>query len=317
MKNYRKPILAALCATLGGCAGAPGIPPGDTGETDTGSIVRLLPGYYSNYAQMHDLGADGPVTDINIRQLKTASEIVFLFTSELRGQDVASYDLYWLSNDRRTRQAAFHFSRLTQDELSLPMQETLSIARQRVVPGCALPVKRAGDRFEGQTDPATCVFEDPMQGRTSLVRSLSINGEALTIKNRVAASKAGEDGGEASLVLQRHHGYVGWASIRLEPVTQQGEPGAWQLSLVFNARDDGRIVDLYDPQMAPMAFGLQLARLPRFEGEPAYFKLSVINQANGQTQAYQWFEPESEFLNMNLDWFQAGLEPIVPADPLP
>ena len=112
-------------------------------------------------------------------------------------------------------------------------------------------------------------------------------------------------------------GYVGWASIRLGQDAAQDAPAEWRLSLVFNTRDDGRVSQLYDQKLESMGFGLQLARLKRFEGEPAYFKMSVINLANGQIQAYKWFDTESDNLNLNLDWFQANLEPIDPADAPP
>jgi hypothetical protein len=112
----------------------------------------------------------------------------------------------------------------------------------------------------------------------------------------------------ARLELQKHRAFVGWASIRSETDPQQDEPGTWQLSQVFNTRDDGRVSRLYDQQMQPWNFGLQLARVHRFEGQPPYYMLSVINLKSGQTQAYKWFEPGMENLNLNVDWFQTGLE---------
>ncbi|MGA9574748.1 MAG: hypothetical protein WBS20_12465 [Lysobacterales bacterium] len=317
MKGHRNLALIILSAVLSNCASTPDVAVGDTGKLDIKTLQGLLPGAYSNFAQVHDEDSDLPVTDIGIRQLKTSGEPVFLFTNELRNQGKTSHDLYWLKLDRKTGQAAFHFTRLADEELSLPMQDILSIAWQRVVPGCVMPVRRVGEHFIAQTNPDTCVFAQPLQGETRLVHSLSIGEDVLMIRTKLQIPGGQESGDGSPLVLQKHRGFVGWASIRIETRSEQDEPGEWQLSQVFNTRDDGRVSHLYDQAMTPMEYGLQLARLPRFDGEPAYFQLSVINLENGQTQAFQWFEPGSEILNLNLDWFQANLERIGAADLLP
>jgi hypothetical protein len=317
MKGYRilAPIL--LSVVVANCASSPDAIDSSTAELDIRTLQDLLPGAYSNFAQNHDRGTDGPVTDINIRQLKTMGEPVFLFTSETRGLDSSSHDIYWLKLNRQTHRAELHFTRLMEDELSLPMQDILATAWQRVIPGCALPVSRDGARFSDQTNPDTCVFEDPLQGEKRLIRSLSIGADLLTIKTELKGGGGPKPDDNLLLELQKHREYLGWSSVRIEARQQQGEPGEWQLSQVYTMRDDGRLNRLYDQEMVGMGFGLQLARLHRFAGEAPHFQLSVINLENGQIQAYQWFEPGSERLNLNLDWFQTSLEARDPANPLP
>ena len=307
-----------LTAVLSSCASLPeagSSPVDDRGELNLQTIRDLLPGAYSNFAQNHD--QDSPVTDINIRQLKTGGEPVFLFASELRGPGSTSHDIYWLKLNARSNQAELHFTRLREDELSLPMQEVLSIAWQRVVPGCVIRMSSAGDQINGQTDPRTCRFGHPLQGETSLMRRLSIGGDTLSIKTELQDKVGVPSPDDAYLELQKHRDFQGWAGIREEAVQLQGEPGKWQLSQVFNTRDDGRVSYLYDQQMQPMGFGLQLARLPRFDGEPPYYLLSVVNLKSGQIQAYQWLPPATERLDLNLDWFQTSLELMVPENPQP
>jgi hypothetical protein len=320
MKALRKLAPLLLTALLGDCATGPDSPdvPG-SGVTEPGikTLQEILPGAYSNFAQMHGQHADVAVTDIRIRQLQTIGEPVFLFEKELRGQDTYSHDLYWLKLNRKTRHAELHFTRLHDDELSLPIQDILPIAWQRVLPGCVIPLDRNGDRFTGQTNPATCVIEHPLQGETRLTRSLAIGRDTMTIKTGVQGAGIREAGDDTLLELQKHRVFIGWASIRIAKGQQQDEPVAWQLSQVFSTRDDGRLNHLYDQQMARLDYGLQLTRLQRFDGEPPYYQLSIISLETGQTQAYQWFQPESEHLNLNLDWFQASLEPISTADPQP
>lgn len=316
MKTLCKLVVLLLVASLGSCTSSPGSPDrteDDAAESDLAGLQGLLPGVYSNFAWLEGQGGDAPVTDLRIRQLQTNGEPVFLFEQYLRGRDISSYDLYWLKLNHEKRRAELYFTRLDEDELSRPMQETLSNAWQRVLPGCVIPLKRSGNQFTGSTDAGTCVFEDPLRGQTRLSRRLSTDGDTMTIETGLRETGNRKTGEDLLLNLQKHRTFTGWASFRTE-LGQQDKPGNWQLSQVFQLRDDGRVNDLYDQQMSLLGFGLQLARLHRFDGEPAYYKLSVINLENGQVQAYQWFDPESADLNLNLDWFQANLAPARPEE---
>lgn len=307
----RKLTPLLLAAVLGACASpplTPDKPPENQGDADMQTLQNLLPGAYSNFAQNHDDGPGRPVTDINIRQLKTVGEPVFLFESGPRGLDQPGYEIYWLKLNRQTRRAEFYFTRLREGEVSLPMQDTLARAWQRVVPGCVVPMRYVDDQLTGQTDPGTCLFEHPLEGEKRLIHKLSLGKNTLTIKTELTGPGEPDPGSGVHLELQKHRSFKGWASVRIKTDQQQGDPAQWQLSQVFNTRDDGRVSQLYDQQMVPMGFGLQLARLHRLDGEPPYYLLSVINLKSGQTQAYQWFKPETKNPGLNLDWFQTGLE---------
>jgi len=319
MKSPRILVVLLLAVLLGNCAPVPyrdkaSLP--SQAESEFETVRVMLPGVYSNFARIEEQGGEKKVTDLRIRQLKTDGEPVFLFEQYLRGQDIYSYDLYWLKLDQAKRRAELYFARLDENELSLPMHDTLSIAWKRVLPGCVMPLEHTGDRFTGVTDPATCTFEDPLRGQTSLLRRLSVDADTMTIETGLRDAGDRQTGEDQLLELQKHRTFTGWASFRIESA-QQDEPGDWQLSQVFQLRDDGRVNHLYDQQMSLLDFALQLARLNRVDGEPPYYKLSVINLSNGQTQAYQWFGPESADLNLNLDWFQANLAPARLEEPQP
>lgn len=320
MNVSRKLAPLFIVATLCNCATGPApgnIPVDNMGEANIEALRDLLPGVYSNYAQAYDQGRGSPVTDINIRQLKTGADLVFLYESELRGLDSSSQEVYWLKPNRQTGQAELYFTPLREDELSLPLQDILSIAWQRVESGCVVKMGRVGDQFTGQTNPETCRFEHPLQGETRLSRSLSIDKNALIIETGLKSAMGSHASDEALLKLQKHQMFIGWASTRPEASQQQDQPAMWPLSQVFSIRDDGRLNQLYDQQMGTMGFGLQLTRLHRFEGEKPYYQLSVINLESGQIQAYQWFNPDTERLNLNLDWFQTNLELHNPSSPQP
>ncbi len=320
MTNSSKLALLFLTVVLSNCVSNPELrnSPGDNqGEVDLETIQNLLPGTYSNFAQQYDKGSDNPVTDTRIRLLNTGGEPVFLFESELRGQDASNNDLYWLKLNQQTRQAEFYFARIREDERSLPLQDILSIAWQRVVPGCVIPMSTFEGQLSGQTNPDTCRFESPLQGETRLIRGLSVGDNKLTITTELEGVEELQSSDEALLELQKHRAFEAWASVRIGTGQPQERPAEWQLSQVFNIRDDGRVNRLYDQKMVSMGFGLQLARLHRFDGEPPYFLLSVINMESGQTQAYQWFKPATGRLSLNLDWFQTNLELKNLANPQP
>jgi hypothetical protein len=298
-------VLLSSCATKPGTLKNPSV---NNAVADMQTLQSLLPGVYSNFAQTHADDPGGPVTDINIRQLKTDGEPVFLFESGLRGSDQQDFEIYWLKLNRQSGQAEFYFTRLREDEVSLPMQDILARGWQRIEPGCVIAMRRIDHRLNGQTDPDSCVYENPLGEASRLTRALSVGPDDLTIKTELTGGAQQDPRLKAHLELQKHRGFVGWASIRSETDPQQDEPGTWQLSQFFNTRDDGRVNQLYDQKMKPWNFGLQLARVHRFEGQPPYYLLSVINLKSGQNQAYQWFEPGTEHLNFNLDWFQISLE---------
>lgn len=320
MNGTRKLALLLLFTLLCNCATKPApseVPLDHMGEANIEALRDLLPGAYSNYAQAYDKGPDRPVTDINIRQLKTGTDTVFLYESELRDLDSTNQEIYWLKSNRQTGQAELFFTPLGEDELSLPLKEILSIAWQRVEPGCVIRMSRTAEQFNGQTNPDTCRFKHPLQGETKLSRNLSIDKDTLVVKTRLESAMGSQASDEVLLELQKHKIFVGWASARPESNLQQDQAAMWPLSQVFSIRDDGRLNPLYGQQMDSMGFGLQLSRLHRFEDEKPYYQLSVINLESGLTQAYQWFNPGTERLNLNLDWFQTSLEISRPASPQP
>ena len=316
------PLLMPLLVTLllGACtplAKIPETPESVNRQLVADQIANWLPGAYSNFAQIHEDDTSRPVTDIKIRKLKTAEEPVFLLESQQRESGASVYDIYWLKLNQSTQDVELHFARLRADELMLAIPDVLAAAWQRVVPGCVIVMSQPGGLIEGRSNPQTCFFEHLVQGETRLERSLSLGAETLNIENTLAVAAGQVPAQSALLKLQKHHTFEGWASTRTPAGPDQDRPGDWQLSNVFNIRDDGRINRLYDTEMNAMPYGLQLARLPWREGEPPYMLLSIINMEHQAIQGYSWFEPESESINLNLDWFQTNLEPVKQAEPEP
>ena len=311
MKPARKTMLAMLVVFLGGCE-----PINDSEQiqvsTQAQSLVTQvktwLPGAYSNYAQVYEDQSDQPATDLNIRQLKTNDETVFLFESEQRQSDVSNHEIYWLKTNPTTQKPELHFAYLTEDDISLPVSKVLTIAWQRVNPGCVIELVQTDDQLNGNTNPDSCLFDHLLQGETRLQRNLTLNADSLTIENTLAAPTGLDSTEHDILKLQKHRVFEGWASSRTPAGPDQELPGPWHLSNIFSIRDDGRTHNIRDQEMASIGFGLQLAKLKWIEEKPQHMRLSIINMETGGIQAYTWFDPESKSFELNFDWFQTNLE---------
>jgi len=276
--------------------------------------LAALPGTYSNFAQVVENNQDSPVTDLNIRRLNNEGEPVLLFASQQRDSDLVRYDVYWLKLNEQSKQTELYFSRLTGSELSLSMQATLALAWQRVIPGCVMVLSSDEDRISGQTQPETCRFENPLEGETRLYRRLSLEKDLLEMETSVMLPGEQHTAGSGKLEMQKHREYQGQISVRADKDMADSDTAEWRSSIRFNTRDDGRTIQLYDGDMKTLPFGIQLARLHWREGEPRFLKLSVINMESGAIQAYQWFDPGSGQLTMNLEWITLGLEPSKPGE---
>ncbi len=310
MKFTPRLVLLIMAGLFSSYSPAQPAAPGGTAEGGQALIDRLhalLPGTYSNFAQANRDGVQGPVTDLTIRQLPGGDAAAYLFESQVRGTGPASYDIYWLKLNPQTRQAELHFSHLTGSELSLSLKDTLAIAWRRVLPGCTIVLEADQQRFYGHTEPDRCRFEDPLRGATRLYRSLSLGAHSLETETIALLPGEQADAGAHSLIMQKHRLYRGQVSERANSDADTGEYGEWKSSTLFNIRDDGRVVQIYDGNMKTMQYGVQLARLPWRAGEPPYLRLAVINLQNGATQAFSWFKPGPEPIVMNQEWFKANL----------
>ncbi len=274
-------------------------------------LQAALPGNYSTYAQVQDSDAGGRVIDLNIRPLYGAGESVFLFESQTRGSGLADYDIYWLKWNSQSGQAELHFTRPTGSEQSGSLQDTLALARQRVLPGCVMELSTDGQQIYAQSDPDSCRFEDPYQGATRLYRSLTLGPDGLELETVALQPGEQPEPGKHKLMLQKLRVFEGQASVgTLDSAT--GEYRDWQSSLLFNIRDDGRTVQLYDSASEPMQFAMQLTRQHWRAGEPPYMKLTVINVPSDMIQAYSWFKDGPEPIDMKLEWFRVKLKLKVP-----
>jgi len=318
MNNTMKILLTlVLLATSGLLSSCAMQSTARTAPADHGAQVLIerlqaaLPGAYSSYAQVQDSAAGSPVIDLNIRPLNIPGEPVFLFESRTRDLRSTDDDIYWVKQNPQSGRAELHFTRLTGDELSMSLQDTLAIAWQRVQPGCVIVLSADAQHIYGQSRPESCRFENPFEGETRFYRSFSLGPTGLEMATE--ALRPGEQATPANrkLILQKLKIYQARVSVgKLDQTT--GKYGEWQSSAPFNIRDDGAVIRLYSSDMKPMQIAVQLALLHWRDGEPPYYKFTVIDSLTGLTQAYRWFKAGSEPIVMKLKWFRAELELKLP-----
>jgi hypothetical protein len=298
-----------LCA----CAVQPQRPPADLAAGPGSQLDALrtaLPGFYSNFADRHELGEDGPVTDVTVRHLGAGEGAAFLFSRKYREGQVGQHQLYLFTPGDSPDVLVARFAPLGEAQLSAPLPQIIAAAQQRFRPGCALVLAATPAGLTGQTDAGTCRFEHPQAGDVGLLREFSFGRGTLLIAERLldaAGRKVGEDG---VLRLQKHRQFDGWAGIRVDPELAPDDPAAWRLAARFGMADDGRVEPLLDAAGDPFDFGLQLARIRWRADRPPILRLAVVELATGEIRAYAWSDPGSAAIGINLDWFQAGLEAV-------
>jgi len=314
MLFHKKTWLLCLTALLSAYTSQPHAQTADkdgSGKEILDHIRQSLPGSYSNLAQVNKNGGGRLATDLHIRQIFAEGEPVFIFESQQRGSWEARFDIYWLKLNPQTQQPEFHFAHLSGSELSLSRQETLATAWKRVLPGCVITLEGTANLLQGHSQPDTCRFEDPIHGQSRIYRMLALGNNNLQLETIMIAPGDEYAAGSNTLSMLKHQLYTGSVSMSPDTAADTPSTGEWRQSGNFNMHDDGRINRLYDSSSS-MGFAIQLARLYRHQGESPSLKISIINLENNGTQAFQWFEPGSEQLQIDLDWIKVKLEPAKP-----
>ena len=75
----------------------------------------------------------------------------------------------------------------------------------------------------------------------------------------------------------------------------------------IHIHSEGMKVALLDSEQKPTGYSVQLARLTRPSSKTEVLKLSVVNDATDENEAYAWTNPENTRLGINLLWMRVGL----------
>lgn len=272
-------------------------------------IRNELPGSYTNYTQVVESGySEESSTDLTVRELTVNELPVFLFESHQRNSAQTNYDLYWTAHNPQSNRLELQFSRISGSELSLNEAESLHIGFERAIPGCAIDLQLSDAQLTGQTMPDSCAFENPVNGRTRVYRSINLSPDQLQLVTLELAPGEVVAGDPPVFYFQKQQIFKGEVSINISTSTDGDEPVQWLTSTQFIVIDDGRVSRLYDADMNNMDYAIKLSRLHWRDNEPAYLKLEVIRADSGEAQAYSWFNPGSDQIVFEQDWVKVNLQ---------
>lgn len=297
-------VVSALL--LQACASQPTQP--ETPEPATSSqlevLKRLLPGQYNNFTQAREAESSIPILDMGITPVSSGSGAVFLLEQSARGSSNIQRQLYWFDSINQGNDLVLRFAPVPEQSSST---ELLNTARQRMLPGCDLPVAITSDGLVGETNAQQCRFNHPQYGHVGLTREISFSQGILTIAERLVGSQGEALQHDQILTFRQSRSYQGWAGLKLSADGGDRDISNWRLAIPFTVMDDGHVIELMDAAGDSLGYGLQLSRSLWRDDQPRILKLSVINLETEEIQGYAWSHEAAPNLGINLDWIQAGL----------
>lgn len=169
---------------------------------------------------------------------------------------------------------------------------------------CALRPGSSAQSFRG--DAATCTVLAPGIGAQMALLPLAIARDGDWLHVRFYADQA--RGPDARADLRRVQTFGGWAAINGGGPKAAADSNDWHMDRAVRIDNEGGRYALHWRDGNASGYSLALERLTYRDGNVPVLKLSVIEDASGQTLAYAWANPEATRIGINLGWVQVGLE---------
>ena len=169
---------------------------------------------------------------------------------------------------------------------------------------CALHPGNPATSFSG--DAATCTVLAPGIGAQMALLPLAVTRDGEWLRVRFYADQA--RGPDAREDLRRVQIFSGWAAINGGGPKASADSNDWHIDRAVRIDNEGGRYALHWRDGGASGYSLALERVTYRDGNIAVLKLSVIEDASGQTLAYAWANPEATRIGINLGWVQVGLE---------
>ena len=171
---------------------------------------------------------------------------------------------------------------------------------------------RAAVRSQGSAplsaDMAVCAAIAPGVGAQAALLPLGIEREGEWLHVRLYADQA--RGADAREDLRLVRWFAGWAAVNGGGPKADAASRDWHMDRNLRLGSEGGRYALRWRDGSASGYSLMLERLTYREGNVPVLKLSVIGDADGNTLAYAWANPEATRIGINLGWLQVGLEAI-------
>lgn len=171
---------------------------------------------------------------------------------------------------------------------------------------CALRTGATSSATRLSADPARCATVAPGLGVGAALLPLAIeqNGEVLRV--RLFSDQA--RGENVTNDMRRVQMFSGWAAINGAGANATAQSSDWHMNRDVRVGNEGGRSALLWRDGKSSGYSLMLERLTYREGNTPVLKLSVVEDASGQTIVYAWANPEATRIGINLGWVQVGLE---------
>lgn len=176
---------------------------------------------------------------------------------------------------------------------------------------CAL--RPAGPSMSFAGDAATCTVLAPGIGAQMALLPLAVTRDGEWLRVRFYADQA--RGPDAREDLRRVQTFSGWAAINGGGPKAAADSNDWHMDRSVRLDNEGGRYALHWRDGGASGYSLALERVTYRDGNMPVLKLSVIEDASGQTLAYAWANPEATRIGINLGWVQVGLEGLAQVAP--
>ena len=184
-------------------------------------------------------------------------------------------------------------------------------ARQWVpLDACALHGTSTPAGAHVAADVAGCTTLAPGLGAQTALLPVAIEREGEWLHVRLYADQA--RGADARVDLRQVQVFSGWAAINGAGPNAPAN-NDWHMNRAMQLGNEGGRAALTWRDGRPSGYSLTLERVTYRDGNVPVLKLSVIDDASGQSIAYAWANPEATQIGINLGWVQVGLDRSVPA----
>jgi hypothetical protein len=156
------------------------------------------------------------------------------------------------------------------------------------------------------TDLAACAAIVPGIGADAALLPLAIERDGDMLHVRLYADQA--RGADAREDLRLVRWFTGWAAINGGGPKADAASRDWHMDRALRIGTEGGRYPLKWRDGNASGYSLVLERLTYREGNVPVLKLSVVSDADGNTQAYAWANPEATRIGINLGWVQVGLD---------
>lgn len=280
-------------------------------RSTAGSAVAWAPGTFDNHEQVwsgHLTVSGAPATPHVVVAIESTSQEEWSIW-RVRLDATPPVDAVWAMQTRTDSKGSITL-RPFRSSVAIPGSGSAFEPKQwSPLDACTLRGKAtAGGSIDVAASAAACATIAPEIGVAVATLPLSVRYANPWMRVRLYADQA--RGGEAHENARLVRLFTGWAAINGSGPDGAGRGNDWHMNPNIRIENEGGRSELVWRDGKPSGYSLELERVTYRDGNVPVLKLSVIEDASGQTLGYAWANPQATRIGINLGWVQVGLENV-------